>query len=155
MPPHNAPSWKSLCSGLASDCAFRRPATEQQIVAVRTDLGIEVPASLDELLRETDGLVADYGSGVVWSASDIAARNRELRSGEGFRRLYMSFESLLFFGDDGGGDRYAFVIQADGQIHKRDIFRWDHESDSRSWFAGRLEQYLQKRLTPREDEGVS
>ncbi|WP_165246431.1 SMI1/KNR4 family protein [Paludisphaera soli] len=155
MPPHNAPSWKSLCSDLEPDCEFRRPATEDQLAAVQVALGIQVPDSLGDFLRETDGLIADYGSRVVWSASDIAARNREMRNDGPFRRLYMSFESLFLFGDDSGGDRYAFVIQADGQIHRRKIFRWDHETDSRSWSAGHLEHYLEKRLKAREDEPFS
>jgi hypothetical protein len=40
----------------------------------------------------------------------------------------------------------AFAIHADGQIHKADVFRWDHETDSRSWFASGVEQYLEARL---------
>jgi hypothetical protein len=60
----------------------------------------------------------------------------------------MPFDHLLFFGDDGGGDQFALSIQADGVIHKYDIYRWEHETDARSWFASGLEQFLAKRLQP-------
>lgn len=151
MPPHNASSWKQLAGELAPEGEFGQPASEDRIAAVEMGIRIRLPASLREFLGEADGLIAENGSRVVWSASDILDRNREFRTYEQFRSLYMSFEALLFFGDDFGGDQYAFAIQADGQIHKRDIFRWDHETDSRFWFAARLEQYLGKRLKPRSD----
>ena len=48
--------------------------------------------------------------------------------------------------DDAGGDRFAFALHADGRVHKDDVYRWDHETDARPWFAGHLEQYLEKRL---------
>ena len=152
MPPHNASSWKKLASDLAPDGVFGQPASEDRISAVEMDLGIRLPSPLREFLGEANGLIADYGSRVVWSTSDITGRNREFRASEDFRRLYMSFSTLLFFGDDVGEDQYALAIQADGHIHKRDIYRWDHETDSRLWFAARLEQYLEKRLKPRDEE---
>jgi hypothetical protein len=146
MPPFNASSWKELTERYARDATFGRPASESQLAAVEQALGIRLPDSLREFLLEADGVSADYGSGVIWSAADILNRNLEFRAEPGFRSLYMSFDQLLFFGDDGCGDQVAFAIQADGQIHRDDVFRWEHESDARSWFAGRLEQYLETRL---------
>ena len=64
----------------------------------------------------------------------------------------MPFDHLLFFGDDGCGDQFAFAIQADGLIHKGSIFRWEHESDARSWFAARMEQFFENRLKKAADE---
>jgi hypothetical protein len=43
-------------------------------------------------------------------------------------------------------------VQADGEIHKKDVFIWDHETDGRSWYAAHLEQLLEKELK-REDDG--
>ena len=59
----------------------------------------------------------------------------------------MPFDDLLFFADDGGGDQFAFAIHADGQIHKPDVFRWEHESDGRVWFATGLSDYVSRRLS--------
>jgi hypothetical protein len=64
----------------------------------------------------------------------------------------MSFDHLLFFGDDGGGNPFAFAILADGRIHKEDVFRWDHETDERAWFAGGLEGFIENRLKVRTTE---
>ena len=79
----------------------------------------------------------------MWSASQIERENRQFRTYPDFRALYMPFDALLFFADDGAGDQFAFAIHADGRVHKNDVYRWDHETDARSWFAGRLEQYLE------------
>ena len=151
MPPFNAPSWKELTSGHASDAEFGAAANDTGIAAVEQALGVQLPDALRDFLLEADGVTADYSSGVIWSAADIQKRNQEFRTFAGFRDLYMPFSHLLFFGDDGGGDQFAFAIHADGQIHKRDVFRWEHETDSRSWYAGGLEQFLEARLK-KEDE---
>jgi len=46
----------------------------------------------------------------------------------------MPFDPFLFFGDNGGGDQFAFV-----QTPQRpDIFVGEHESDSRRWVANDL-----------------
>ncbi len=152
MPPFNAPSWKQLTKGHARDAKFGRPASESQLAAVEQALGIRLPALLREFLLEADGVTADYGSGVIWSAADIQKRNQEFRTLASFRDLYMPFDHLLFFGEDGGGDQFAFAIHADGQVHKHDVFRWEHETDARSWFAGRLEQFLETRLKKEDDD---
>ena len=152
MPPHNAPSWKKLVSKLGAEVEFaKKPATEAGLAAAERALGVPLPPPLRELLREADGLSDEYGGGAVWSAADIERRNRQFRTNADFRALYMPFDALLFFADDGGGDQFAFAVHADGRIHKNDVYRWEHENDARSWFAGRLEQYLEKRLK-REDD---
>lgn len=146
MPPFNASSWKELITSEATDAEFAPPATESQLIAVEDALGIPLPPQLRDLLREFDGVTADYGAGLVWSIADIQRHNQEFRTTEAFRELYMPFDHLLFFGDDGSGDQFAFAIDADGQIRKHDVYRWEHESDARSWFAARLEQFFKKRF---------
>lgn len=146
MPPFNAPSWKSLVTLAASDAGFAAPAAETEIAAVERTLGLRLPPGLREFLQESDGVTADYGSGVVWPVADIQRRNQEFRGATSLRELYMPFDHLLFFGDDGGGNQFAFAIQADGHIHKSDVYQWEHETDARSWFAGNLESFLARRL---------
>jgi SMI1 / KNR4 family (SUKH-1) len=151
MPPYNSPSWKNLVNSLTDEAEFGPPAEERRLAAVEHSLGA-LPLALRDFLLEADGLTADYSSGMMWSAADVERRNREFRTNPEFRSLYMPFDHLLFFGDDAGGDQFAFVIHADGQIHKRDIYRWEHETDARSWFAAHLEQYLDRRLNEDEDD---
>jgi hypothetical protein len=97
-------------------------------------------------LLESDGLVADYGADVVWSALEILRRNLEMRDAEGFRELYMPFENLLIFGGDAGGDLFAFAVQANGSVGRPDIFRWEHETDARTWFEAGFRNFFGRRL---------
>ena len=152
MPPHNAPSWKQLTKSYASDAEFARAATQTSIAAVEQSLGLQIPKQLREFWLEADGFTADYGSPVIWSVAHLEEQNRQFRTTPAFKDLYMPFDHLLLFGDDGGGDHFAFAIHADGQIHKRDVFCWDHETDGRAWFAGGLEQFLETRLKREDDD---
>jgi hypothetical protein len=149
MPPYNAPSWKILVTRLTDEAEFAPPADEGRLRELGHGLGLTIPLALREFLLEADGLTADY-SEMIWTVADIEQRNREFRTFPDFRSLYMPFDHFLFFGGDGGGDQFAFAIDADGEIRKLDIYRWEHESDARSWFAGHLEQYLERRLNPPE-----
>jgi hypothetical protein len=64
---------------------------------------------------------ADFGTGTIWTAEKILEENRSLRRNEQFRSLYMPFDSLMFFGDNGGGDQFAFVRTQD----RDEISVWD------------------------------
>ena len=145
MPPTNAPSWTRLIKKAASDAEFAGPASDSQLASVEQALGVQLPEDLRELLLESDGVKAHYGAGVVWSASEIQKQNQTFRADEDFKELYMPFDNLLFFGADGGGDQFAFAVHGDGRIHKRDIFRWKHESDERVWLANCLEALFERR----------
>ena len=118
----------------------------EAIAAVEGGLGLALPTELKTFLLESDGLVADYGADVVWSALEILRRNLEMRDAEGFRELYMPFENLLFFGGDGGGDLFAFAVQANGSVGRPDIFRWEHETDARTWFGAGFRDFFGRRL---------
>jgi hypothetical protein len=155
MPPYNASTWKQLTNSYAPDAEFGRPATEAQIAVAERSLGLRLPEQLREFWLEADGFTADYGSRVIWSVGHFEEQNRQFRTTPPFKDLYMPFDHLLLFGDHSGGDYFAFAIHADGQIHKRDVFRWDHETDGRAWFAGHLEQFLETRLKKEDDDGWS
>ncbi|MFI8242605.1 SMI1/KNR4 family protein [Streptomyces sp. NPDC085866] len=118
------------------------PAAPDALNALEEQLGQSLPVSLRELLTETDGIEANYGTEVVWTAEKILEENQSFRTNEQFRNLYMPFGALMFFGDNGGGDQFAFV-----RTPARDeIFVWDHETDSRTWIASSLESYLRSTL---------
>lgn len=138
--------WKQLLAAVAPEAKFSDPTSEENILSVEQELGVALPQELRKLLLEFDSATADYGVDVVWSSAEICRRNLEFRQMEGFRELYMPFDNLLFFGDDGGGDQFAFAIQMDREIHNPDIFRWEHETDSRIWFADHLRQFFERRF---------
>ena len=140
-------SLKKNIASLAGDAEFGVGADQVRLAAAETKLGIIIPSGLRDFLKEADGVRADHGAGVIWPIARIVSENLAFRSDSDFRELYMPFDDLLFFADDGGGDQFAFAIHADGRIHKNDIFRWEHESDGRVWFAAGLSDYAARRLS--------
>ena len=62
---------------------------------------------------------------------------RALSSGDSF----MPFDSLLFFGDAGNGDMFAFPIVVGPRVNG--AFVWNDEDDSRTWVAPDLAKYLE------------
>jgi SMI1-KNR4 cell-wall len=138
-------SWRELVQRLAPGCKFSPPATVAQLTAVERILKVALPEDLRELLLETNGIAGPHGFGLVWSAEQIETDNAAFRANADFRELYMPFVPLLFFGDQGGGDQYAFRILA-GVIRDQDVYEWVHENDSRQWFAGGMRDYLARAL---------
>lgn len=133
--------WKERIQDRSGTCEFGPPASADRIEASETELGVRLPEELRSLLAELDGARGEFG--LIWSVDRIVEENREFRRDEGLRDLYMPFDHLLFFGESGNGDRFAYPIHADGLIHRLDIFAWDHETDSRRWFAPSLRILLE------------
>ncbi|MER6243354.1 SMI1/KNR4 family protein [Streptomyces griseorubiginosus] len=118
------------------------PADEEALLVIEDRLAQLLPSALRSLLAETNGINAEYGVEVVWSAEKILAENTSLRSNTQLRGLYMPFDPLLFFGENGGGDQFAFVRTPE----RDDVFVWDHETDSRNWISPSLESFLRSAL---------
>lgn len=142
--------WKELISSFTQDFEFFPPVDPGIVDSAEKSLQIEFPDSLVDFYRETNGALGEYGFGLVWPVEQVVRVNVEFRNFPDFRELYMPFDCLLFFGDAGNGDQFAFVI-TDGKIRRDDIFVWDHETDSRTWVAPRLETFLEHRLTGKLD----
>ncbi|MFD7227131.1 SMI1/KNR4 family protein [Streptomyces sp. NPDC059881] len=134
--------WKEVAAGAMSEVEFRAPVGAAALAEAERRLDRSLPSQLTELLMETDGMVDEWGSGIVWSLDRIVDQNLLFWSPDSFPGLYMPFDPLLFFGDNGAGDQFAFVLTP----ARPDIFVWDHESDSRLWAARELEDYLHRYL---------
>ncbi|MFF2075044.1 SMI1/KNR4 family protein [Kitasatospora sp. NPDC058162] len=111
-------------------------------------LGFGLPGELRGLLLESDGIVGHTAVDSVWAVEQIVEQNLLFRSDPSFAQLYMPFDALLFFGDNGGGDQFAFVRTP----RRPDIFVWEHESDSRRWVARDLKDYLGRCLAQGGDD---
>jgi hypothetical protein len=118
------------------------PAPLSRIAATQEGIGVRLPEELAGLLTQSDGVRDVYGSSLIWSAQEIAERNREFRTFPDYPDLYMPFDHLLFFGDAGNGDRFFYPILA-GEVRNRDAFAWFHEDDSRVWVAPRLATFIE------------
>ena len=143
MPPYNAPSWRELAASLEPNVRLAAPAAEEELQQVEAAVGVALPEHLREFLLETNGVRDRTGAAVIWSAAEICVKNLYFRDSDGWEDLYMPFDHLLFFGDNGGGDQFAYPIQVGGSINNYDVFRWVHETDAREWYAARLEQFLE------------
>ncbi len=128
----------------AGHLEFRPPAEEGVLIEVEHQLGAPLAADLRVLLGESDGVVGEYGLGVVWSAARVADDNTRFRTSSDFSELYMPFAGLLFFADAGNGDQFAFRVL--GGETGPDIYVWDHEDDSRTWVARDLRDYFDRWL---------
>jgi hypothetical protein len=141
--------WKAAAQQACSETEFGVPVAPPTLRAAERRLGRRLPAALADLLRETNGIGGPYGLDTVWSLERIVEDNLHFWSDPTFADLYMPFEPLLFFGDNGGGDQFAFVRVPDG---RPDVFVWEHEDDSRRWVARDLRDYLDRSLTAEGDD---
>ena len=136
---------EKLLEKLQIECKFNNSASHAEILELEVALNINIPVELKSLLNKTNGISDKYGANLIWSAEKILKENKDFRADEGFRELYMPFENLMFFGDEINSDLFAFII-LNNRINRHDIYVWEHETDSRVWFASNLENYLKKRL---------
>lgn len=134
--------WQNAVQKLTGRYHFRSPASADSIAHIENLLHLIFPNELKALLQESDGIAGDYGIEAIWSTDQIHEMNIKFRRNPDFKQLYMSFDELLFFGDAGNGDLFAFIVLA-GAVRRQDIFMWDHENDSRVWVAPSLEKYLE------------
>ncbi|MYW70177.1 SMI1/KNR4 family protein [Streptomyces sp. SID8379] len=138
--------WREQILDVMAEAELAGPATGEALAEVERVLEQPLPAALSSLLRECNGVRGPYGTDVVWSAERIAKENTSFRASADFATLYMPFEPLMFFGDNSGGDQFAFV-----RVPLRDdVFVWDHETDGRAMVANGLDDYLRRAL---EDSG--
>ncbi|MFI6371735.1 SMI1/KNR4 family protein [Streptomyces sp. NPDC050546] len=133
--------WREILEAFPS-AELRGSVDSDTLDRIEGTLGQPLPGDLRSFLLESDGLSDEYGTEVVWSAERILRDNLSFRGDEQFRSLYMPFDSLMFFGDNGGGDQFAFVRAPE----RDEVFVWDHETDSRNLVAPALERYVRSAL---------
>ncbi|MFH8350290.1 SMI1/KNR4 family protein [Streptomyces sp. NPDC018045] len=139
--------WKDLARSAWPGTEFNAGAPVSALADVEHRLDDSRPAELTSLLRQSDGVRGPYGVDVVWPLQQIVDQNLHVRLDTAFAELYMPFDALLFFGDN-GGDQFAFVRAS----RRPDIFVWEHEEDSRRWTARDLHAYLQRSLAADGDD---
>ncbi|WP_030732610.1 SMI1/KNR4 family protein [Streptomyces sp. NRRL S-237] len=140
--------WREAALEAFPEAEFRGPAQAAALADAEHRLGLRLPAELRQLLVESNGIIGPTAVDTVWPVEQVIEQNLLFRSDSSFAQLYMPFDALLFFGDNGGGDQFAFV-----QTPQRpDIFVWEHETDSRRWVARDLRDYLGRSLAEGGDD---
>lgn len=140
--------WIDVVISAYPQAEFAPPASAEAISDIERRLGSSIPPDLRALLLETDGVLGEHALHVVWTAKCIAEDNALFRADDSFAELYQSFEGLLFFGDNGGGDQFAFVVDD----LRAGVVVWEHETDSRRKVADGLADYLRQILSSEGDE---
>jgi hypothetical protein len=131
-------SWRDKIKICMPQAIVRPPSTKEQIAAAEAQLGAVFPADLVEILLEMDGIDGLY-SYPVCSVERIVHMNREYRSAD-YLTDCAPFDNLLFFGDTGNGDDFAFSISQTRA--PRAVLMRDHEEDSRDEYASGLTEFL-------------
>src|SRR5438105_4825901 len=103
-----AVSWRDVVLAVLPSAGLAKGASPALIAAAQDRLGQALPEDLGELLAETDGVRGGSGLDVVWPVHRIVRDNLEFRTFPDFKELYAPFDGLLFFGDNGGVDQFAF-----------------------------------------------
>lgn len=140
--------WIELAAEASAQAQFAPPADAAAIDRVEGRLGQQVPADLRALLLESDGILGEFDEDIVWTAERIAADNASFRVNPSYAELYEPFDKLMFFGDNGGGDQFAFVPGEPAA----GVVVWEHETDVRRKVADDLADYLRQILTADGDE---
>lgn len=122
---------------------FRPPAAPEALAALERALGVALPDELRALLAETDGVEDAHGCWLVWDVARLRSENERFRRRSDGLETCMSFEDLLFFSDaPGNGDAYAVCTRSADGFRRSDVFRWDHEDDSRTRVAASLRAWV-------------
>jgi SMI1-KNR4 cell-wall len=130
--------WQELILGLNPENEISAPASPSMVDAIERSLGQSVPVDLKHLLLEVNGVMDRWGTEVIWPAKRIIGENSFFRTDSALAELYGPFERTMFFGDNGGGDQFAFLRDPD----RNEVFVWDHETDERRMVAESLERYV-------------
>ncbi|MFD5521689.1 SMI1/KNR4 family protein [Streptomyces sp. NPDC127066] len=140
--------WRETAAQTFPGVGLREAVQASGLAEAQERLGRTLPTELGALLLESDGVIGHTDTDTVWPLDRIVEQNLFFWSDETLAQLYMPFDALLFFGDNGGGDQFAFVQRPE----RPDIFVWEHESDSRRWVAGGLRDYLGRALSTGGDD---
>jgi hypothetical protein len=127
--------WRDIVLAVLPTAQVSAGAGEELLAAAEQRLGRRFPEDLAGLLRETDGVRGDDGLDAIWPVERIVRDN--VPAGD-----------LLYFGDNGGGDRFAYRPGDPSGA----ILVCDHETGERRPVATNLADYLTRVLTAEGDE---
>jgi SMI1-KNR4 cell-wall len=142
-------NWIKLISGIKDPSishSFNQPALIGQIEEAEIFFGHELPKDLKELYSQTNGIKEVGWGELVFSVENLISFNKNYRTNPDFSDIFMPFDNLLFFGNIGNGDYFAYPITKD-KTCRDEIFVWNHETDERIYVITGLEKLLKGWIT--------
>ncbi len=136
-------AWLRGLDSLPDAVSLAEPVDPDALGDAEQRLGLMLPEDLRSLLSETDGLGGAGRGEPVWPVERIAAENVLLRS-EGSTPALPdgADDDLLFFGDAGKGQLFAYELDAGGEISDPDVFIWQPGLGEAVWIASDLQSLL-------------
>lgn len=136
---------KIVCEIGGQSTMFQLNSSIRETSIIKSEFKIELPQELIDFYRETNGICETINGesigDLIWSVERLIHENKECRTSQVFKELYMPFDCLLFISDAGNGDNFGYSIQ-ENSIRRTDIYAWNHEDDSRIWVAPNLETFV-------------
>lgn len=129
--------------------AMSPPPRQDAIAAAEARLGHPLSDALRSLYEKSDGFEDEWGCSCVMRLNDLVTENEQMRTDDENRAHYMPFGSLLFFGQVGNGDLLFHPVLTPGI--REDVFLWDHEDDSRRWYAPGVPEALKRACSDERD----
>lgn len=126
--------WMELITEIDSEFTFSEPATQEEIAAVETALGVALPNDLTALLRVSNGVGSELSPTIIFSTQEMLTRNQAAAG-----------DTLLYIGEAVSGELYGYRLIA-GAPARFGICAWDHADDSRACVAASLQEYVEARL---------
>lgn len=77
-------SWVPSILDIDDSAEFQPGATNDQLVSLEKAFNIRIPDEFRSLLTETDGVMAQYGSDIIWDCASIESQNVEFRQNWAF-----------------------------------------------------------------------
>ena len=136
--------WTAWLQGFDDSVAIRLadPVDELALARAEHQLGLTLPEDLRSLLAETDGIADASDVELVWAAERIAEENLGLRRDHETPAVPRGGGDLLFFGDTGTEDLFAYRITADGSVSGPDVYLWNYQLATARWIASDLQALL-------------
>ena len=153
--------WKERIEGFSASIpnsyvVFTVGANQAELEKLERQLQVELPSSLEEVLRESNGVVFgihirdhdDAETPLVLSAAGIIEQNLWFRevveaASDLERDMFenQDFDGFLIFGCQGNGDRFGFGTKVK-RVVSDEVFMWSHEGDGFEKMADSLWEFL-------------
>jgi SMI1/KNR4 family protein SUKH-1 len=131
---------------------FFRGATPAQLDVVEREIGLQLPASLRELLGESNGIFVEFGQHLIWNTDELVMYNQPpwvLLVNALDWHDFPDKQRLLFFGDAGvDGIRFGFPVTSENHVSEQ-VFAWYPIGKEQIHKASSLRDYVEGWLTTR------
>lgn len=123
-------------------------AAPDEIAAAEKELGVSFPLELIGLLKKSNGVKTRSGKSLIWSTSELVAKNKFYWTNPQFNQQYMPLKHLLFFSDVWDVVLFCYPIFQKACDERSWIFYWNKENDARDYAKFNLAELALELINP-------